>query len=284
MAPGNRNYGTVEEGHTSNGADYAESNDEGMPLLPNSKNTPHFASRLRRHMNEDIDSRRGDLVLLLCYVITGFVDSSAVFIWGAFVSMQTGNSIYVGLGLADPSSGTRWIKSLLSIACFCLGSAAFAWFHRFFSPRRRWVLVTSYALQTLLIVAAAIIVMFDKADKGGGNALRWQVMMPLAMMAFGSSGQAVTSRALQYNSLTSVVLTSIYCDLFSDPNLLSWNGNPTRNQRAAAPVALLSGSILGGVWSHSSIGLAGALWTAAVFKGCIVLAWIAWKSAPKVNS
>jgi hypothetical protein len=31
-------------------------------------------------------------VLLFGYIITGLLDSSAVFIWGSFVSMQTGQS------------------------------------------------------------------------------------------------------------------------------------------------------------------------------------------------
>jgi hypothetical protein len=34
-------------------------------------------------------------VLLFCYIITGLLDSSAVFIWGSFVSMQTGESAAV---------------------------------------------------------------------------------------------------------------------------------------------------------------------------------------------
>lgn len=31
-----------------------------------------------------------DVVLLLCYMITGLLDSSSISIWGSFVSMQTG--------------------------------------------------------------------------------------------------------------------------------------------------------------------------------------------------
>jgi len=228
-------------------------------------------------MIQSLSPKHGDIILLMCYIITGLVDSSAVFIWGAFVSMQTGNSIYLGLGLADPTSSTRWIKSLISIASFCLGSTAFAWFHRFAGAKKRWVLFCSYLFQTALIIAAAIVVTLDKTDKSGGNDLRWEVLVPLALVAFGSSGQAVSSRALEYNSLTSVVLTSIYCDLFSDPKLLSLEGNTTRNQRLAAPIALLVGAVGGGVWSRSEIGLAGALWTAAGLKTVIVAIWLGWK-------
>jgi hypothetical protein len=132
----------------------------------------------------------------------------------------------------------------------------------------------------VLVVSAAVIVMID--SKAGGE-LRWEVLLPLALVAFQSSGQAVTSRALQYNSLTSVVLTSIYCDLFSDPLLMAGlTRNAERNRRVAAPLLLLAGAVLGGVWAHSSVGLTGALWTAVVLKTVIIVTWFVWKAeAPK---
>jgi hypothetical protein len=70
----------------------ARNSDEETPLLgrPNGKSsTP---SKLRKHMAADVSKNWADLVLLFCYIITGLLDSSAVFIWGSFVSMQTGES------------------------------------------------------------------------------------------------------------------------------------------------------------------------------------------------
>jgi hypothetical protein len=105
---------------------------------------------------------------------------------------------------------------------------------------------------------------------------------PIALIAFQAAGQAVTSRVLQYNGLTSVVLTSIYCDLFSDPGLVAGlRANPERNRRAAAPVLLLLGAVVGGVWAHSSVGLAGALWTAVALKTLVVGAWMLWAADSK---
>jgi uncharacterized membrane protein YoaK (UPF0700 family) len=228
-------------------------------------------------MNQNIDNKNSDFLLLLCYVITGLLDSSAVYIWGAFVSMQTGNTVYFGLGAIDPKSSDRWIKSLISVSFFCLGSFAFGRFHRYFSPRARWLLAASFFVQMLLVAACAVIVTIDTK----GDDLRWQVVVPLAVVAFQSSGQAVTSRALDYDALTSVVLTSIYCDLFSDTELLAGFGkNIERNRRAAAPLCLLLGAMLGGYWSHSDTGLAGALWVAVGLKFSIVVAWLLWERAP----
>jgi hypothetical protein len=105
--------------------------------------------------------------------------------------------------------------------------------------------------------------------------LHWQVLVPLAAVAFQSSGQAATSRALGFNGLTSVVLTSNYCDLFGDAKLFEW-GNVERNRRMAAPVLLLLGACIGGLWAHSGVGLAGALWTAVGLKMMVVVAWVVW--------
>jgi uncharacterized membrane protein YoaK (UPF0700 family) len=279
---------TTANGYGTLGGDpphhVSASDNEHQPLLGNNNNNnakkPSTAS-FKQHMTEDIDKRWADLLLLLSYVITGLLDSSAVFIWGSFVSMQTGNTVYTGLGLVEPTKGTRWIRSLTSIAFFCFGSFFFARFHRFFSPKRRWVLMASFCMQLVLVVVAGVVVTIDSRSPSEDQ-LRWQVLVPLALVAFQSSGQAVVSRALQYNSLTSVVLTSIYCDLFSDPLLMAGlTKNAERNRRAAAPLLLLAGAIFGGLWSHSSIGLAGALWTAALLKLVIIGAFFLWRADKK---
>ena len=182
--------------------------------------------------------------------------------------------MYLGLGLSNPTGGIRWIKALVSICAFCIGSFFFARFHRLLSPRRRSVLVASYALQLLCILVAAIIVAFGKNSTNG---LHWQVLVPLASVAFQSSGQAVTSRVLQYGGLTSVVLTSNYCDLFSDPKIHHLS-NIERNRRIAAPILLLLGAIFGGLWANSAVGMQGALWTAVALKGVTVVAWLLWEA------
>jgi hypothetical protein len=181
----------------------------------------------------------------------------------------------VGLGIAQPLADPsyRWVKALVSIAAFCVGSFFFSRFHRFLGPRRRWVLVASYTIQLLFVTLAALIVTLGDHVSDG---LHWQVLVPLAAVAFQSSGQAVTSRVLQYGGLTSVVLTSNYCDLFSDQELFALR-NVERNRRAAAPVLLLAGAICGGLWARSDVGMKGALWTAVGMKAVIVLAWEAWK-------
>jgi hypothetical protein len=127
-----------------------------------------------------------------------------------------------------------------------------------------------------ILIAAIMATLGPKVDKS--DPLNAWVGVSIALVAFQSAGQAVASRALQYSGLTSVVLTSNYCDLFSDPRLfkLGLTDNPERNRRTAAPILLLIGAMVGGVWAHSSVGLTGALWTAVGLKVVVVVAWAVW--------
>jgi hypothetical protein len=136
------------------------------------------------------------------------------------------------------------------------------------------VLCASFAAQTLLTAAAAGVVTAT-GPPAGQDEIGWHVLVPIALVAFQSCGQAVLSRALRYNALTSVVLTSIYCDLFSDAELFALR-NVERNRRTAAPLFLLLGAFAGGRFALSSVGVAGALWTAAALKAVAILVWLVW--------
>ena len=270
MSP-SANYGTANQTESQNGHLGGESETE--PLL--SKGSQSFRQKFSSHLTKPVSKSWADLILLACYTITGLLDSSAVFIWGSFVSMQTGNTVYLGLGLVEPDSSNRWKRALISIGSFCLGSLCFGLFHRSLGGRKRWVVLASFTMQLSLIIAAALMVTLG-STKGPG--MHWHVVVPLALLAFQSSGQAVASRVFQYNGLPSVVLTSTYCDLFSDPKLFTGlKDNPERNRRVAAPILLLAGACCGGLFAKSPIGLAGALWTAAGLKACVVCAWFVWK-------
>lgn len=274
-----RGYGATEAGNVShaNGAVTGATEDDS--LFPKTKGS---REDVIEYFGHNVSRRKADLVLLFTYITTGLLDSTATAVWGSFVSMQTGNTVYVGLGLSNPTGSTRWIKSGTSILCFCLGSFIFARFHRRFSVRRRSTLIVSVFTQLLCIVASALIVTLypnqrDTPDKNGGHDKHWHVLLPLGLVAFQSAGQAVISRALNYSSLTSVVLTSIYCDLFMDAKLFaSLTENVERNRRSAAPLLLLVGAILGGVWSQTETGIGGALWTAAAMKLVVLFAWFVW--------
>ncbi|KAI1843284.1 hypothetical protein JX266_010458 [Neoarthrinium moseri] len=267
MAPENGYHPTGHSSSRHGGADEEEA------LLGGSRSTSKPG--WQEHLIVAVHRDWADVVLLLCYIITGLLDSASISTWGSFVSMQTGNTVYIGLGLAAPAESNRWVKSGVSLISFCVGSFCFSRFHRHFVPSRRWVLCASFLLQMLFIVVAAAILTFVPKSS---NELDWTVLVPIALVAFQSCGQAVVSRALKYNALTSVVLTSIYCDLFSDVELFSVH-NVERNRRVGAPVLLLFGAVMGGLLVHSSVGAAGILWIAALLKLLVALVWFFWRAA-----
>lgn len=271
-----RHYGAAGNGNASvaNGSASAQGSEHDALLPKKNDSRPGY----RMFFGKNVSRSRADLVLLFTYITTGLLDSTATAVWGSFVSMQTGNTVYVGLGLANPTASTRWIKSGTSILSFCLGSFVFARFHRRYSMRRRWVLIASVTFQTLCVITAALIVTFT-GNNGGppSTEVKWHVLLPIGLVAFQSAGQAVISRALNFNALTSVVLTSIYCDLFMDAKLFAGlTENAERNRRVAAPLLLLGGAIMGGLWSRSRFGIAGALWQAVVFKLMVMITWFFW--------
>lgn len=246
--------------------------------------------RLKSHLTTPINPQHTELILLFCYTITGLLDSAAVFIWGSFASMQTGNTVYLGLGAmgADPSNASRWYKAATSIGSFCVGSACFSAAHRWASsgsggglPRQRWTLCASFVVQMGCVAAAAIMVtLYRPAGRSASeeNESGWRVFVPLALVAFQSSGQAVSSRVLNQKTLTSVVLTSVYCDLFSVPVVVgTGKRRADEGRRAGAILCLMLGVVMGGMWAKSSVGVMGALWMVVAGKGMIVLAWLVWK-------
>lgn len=108
-------------------------------------------------------------------------------------------------------------------------------------------------------------------------------LAPLALMAFQFGGQIVTSRVLGFNEVPTNVLTSLYCDLLSDP--LLWaplGGNVKRNRRVVAVLLMLVGAIIGAWLQRSGAGMPAALWIAGAVKMVIAGAWLGWKAKPVV--
>jgi hypothetical protein len=83
-------YNTISQ----NGFAPNEVDAEGAALLRKPSNQQDakapLRARLHAHFTANVSKSWADIALLGCYIITGLLDSSSVFIWGSFVSMQTG--------------------------------------------------------------------------------------------------------------------------------------------------------------------------------------------------
>ena len=142
----------------------------------------------------------------------------------------------------------------------------------------------SFFLQSVCIIVAAALVQAHVVPQPvgvvvqAGSDVDFLEFLPLGFLAFQSGGQIVESRLLGFNEVPTTVLTSVYCDLASDPNILA-KDNVKRNRRVAAVLSILIGGIAGGWISRSAAGLSTNLWIAAAIKMAISLSWAVWKPA-----
>lgn len=97
--------------------------DEEEPLLggrhgrkPVSKS---LLVRWRKQLRAEVSRSWADLVLLLCYVVTGLLDSSSTQVWGAFVSMQTGTFLALPMiPIHWQCNATSYARAVAVESCF----------------------------------------------------------------------------------------------------------------------------------------------------------------------
>ena len=209
---------------------------------------------------------------------------------------QTGNTVFAALGVSNlpvSSPAFSWTKSVCSVVSFLLGSALIASFHRNFGERRRWVLALSFILQAILILVSAYLVHIGRSSDSPPTERKphflrlpedpgfpWFDLIPIGLLSFQAAGKVVASRALQYDDLPCVVLTTLYTDLISDPGLLSAGlfSNVQRNRKAGGVAFYFAGAVVGGIAARNSIRFSGALWIAAGIQLSMAALWMIWRA------
>ena len=142
--------------------------------------------------------------------------------------------------------------------------------------------MASFLIQAVFILVSVITIQSGAVHGGNGAAAgsgvpQWNELIPIAFLSFQSAGQIVNSRAMNINEVPTVVITSLLCDLFSDPKLLAAvRANIKRNRRIAGFLLLLIGAITSG-WILKATGrVEPVLWVAAGLKLGMFLAWAIW--------
>lgn len=197
--------------------------------------------------------------------------------------MQTGNSIFVALGVTGQNEKLYgWASPLCSMGCFIVGSLAYARVSASLGGRRRRTLVASFFFQTACVVAAAATIQSGIVDNASlpnrpTDDIDWNELIPVALLSFQAAGQIVSSRTLGVSEIPTVVITSLLCDLLSDKGLLApILENPKRNKRIGAFVLTLAGGICGGWIYKATSTVQVALWVVAGTKLAITAAWLCW--------
>ena len=76
--------------------------------------------------------------------------------------MQTGNTIFVGLGTSNQSPCPYgWARSLTANGCFVLGSYVFSRLNNILGPRGRGSLILSFSIQAIMLSLTACLIQTD---------------------------------------------------------------------------------------------------------------------------
>ncbi|PHH89361.1 hypothetical protein CDD83_6207 [Cordyceps sp. RAO-2017] len=253
---------------------------------PDSENGGPLKERqgLVRRVLEDVDITLAYLPLLVCCFVSGLTDGTIYNAYGTFVSMQTGNTIFVALGTSGQNNRPYgWARSLCSIAFFVIGSFAFSRFYQLLGGIRRGSLILSFLSQAIIVILAAAIVQSGVVDgtypsRRAPSDVDFKELIMIALLSFQAAGQIVSSRSLKVGEVPTVVVTSMLCDLVSDPALFALARNDKRTRRFVAFVLTLVGAICGGWISKSTSAVHPSLWLVAGIKLALALVWVFWRS------
>ncbi|KAB5547219.1 DUF1275 domain protein [Coniochaeta sp. 2T2.1] len=246
--------------------------------------SPKTQGKFAAFVAANLDVTHAEWLLWGCCLCSGLVDSTIYSAYSTFVSMQTGNTIFVALGASNQNPRPYgWARSLTSIGCFTMGCYLFGRLNRLLGAKRRGTLVLSFSLQVVMLVVTASLVqtgiieasLMSSANEAPAET-QWTQEAPIVLLSIQSAGQIVASRALGFNEMPTVVITSVLCDLMADPELF-FPRNNKRDRRVVAFVLTLVGAIAGGWITKTTVNIWPALWLVAGIKLAIVIAWVFWR-------
>lgn len=149
-------------------------------------------------------------------------------------------------------------------------------------PKSRGTLMLSFFTQACIILITAglidggVISSFVE-HSSVGTVVHWNQEVPIVLLSLQAAGQIVASRALGFNEIPTVVITSLLCDLMSDPKLFFLRNNK-RDRRVVAFVLTLLGAIAGGWVTKASGEIAVTLWISGAIKMMVVVVWGLWRA------
>ncbi|CAG8017033.1 unnamed protein product [Penicillium nalgiovense] len=241
-----------------------------------------FRYALDDYFLSEIDTAWSDLPLIACGYVSGLIDALSYNAWGNFSNMHTGNTIFIALGVSGKPDGQPmlWLKALVAVIVFIVGNVFFVYGSRYMGTLRRSTLIVSFAIQTALLLGAALLVQKQIVSPTLDRQIPidWLQVLTISLIAFQAAGQIVASRFLAFSEIPTVVLTVMVCDLFVDTELYRrpWNSNPKRNRRLGALLSHFLGAVTAGGMAKET-GLASGLWLATALKACITLGWFVWR-------
>ncbi|KAK4052588.1 hypothetical protein OIO90_004216 [Microbotryomycetes sp. JL221] len=221
-------------------------------------------------------------------LLTGLTSApvfSACYIWPGF---QTGNTVQLSIAIArlfaaqprDLSFEPPDQQALCSLLGFLLGACFGRLGDRWGAQQRSWVFCATF-LQALLLMAAALCIHASNEPSIATDRsnVAWHSVLGMATIAFASASLGLhgfVAKRIKSEFGTSVVLTTVFVELVTDPKLFSLKPVKTRDHRVLAIVGLFLGGLFGAALTHT-IGAAGTFGVAA---GVRVVSAISWGFVP----
>jgi len=240
-----------------------------------------------RYLNANVDPLRSTIPLAAYCFMTGFIDSisfTAIFVWCGF---QTGNFIQLALALARLFSGPPGSRdltfhkadqqALCSLITFNMGAFIGRLGDKMGAKSRSWLVLGSL-IQTLFTMAAAVCIWKSgepnvasiRGDPAWNNALSF---VTLGFMSASLGLQGIMGKRMNTQFATTVVLTTVWCELMADPKLFSPRFVASRDHKIIAVSTLFVGGFMGRALVDS-IGAAGTLGVGTGMRFLLSLGWI----------
>ncbi|KAJ6469469.1 hypothetical protein C8R45DRAFT_1017144 [Mycena sanguinolenta] len=220
----------------------------------------------------DPDHTTGPLAVF-CFM-TGFIDAiafTAVFVWCGF---QTGNFAQLALAFARTYNAPTIVLSisdvqaLVSLLAFNVGALLGRFGDRMGAHSRGW-LISGTATQAALTLIAGICIQQSGQDsiavvRGEPSWTNALTFAGLALMSVSLGLQGIMGKRLNTHFSTTVVLTSVWIELMTDPYLFYRRNIVTRDHKVIALGALFTGAVaarllLGQVGAAAALGFGAGL-------------------------
>ncbi|KAI6017121.1 hypothetical protein EDC04DRAFT_3093457 [Pisolithus marmoratus] len=251
-------------------------------------------STLKQILMQEVDGSRASAPLTAYCFMTGYIDVvcfSAIFVWCAF---QTGNSVQLALALARLFNGSRDYslqlvdgQSLCSVLSFIFGAFIGRLGDKIGCKTRLWMILGTF-IQTLFTMAAAIAIWKSgqRSVSDSRDDPAWTNAFSFVCIGFMSASmglQGIMGKRLNTQFTTTVVLTTTWCELITEPQLFHFRRLVmSRDHKVMAIVFLFIGAFTGRAILNK-FGSAGTLGVGAGIRFLITLSWlfVPGKKAPK---
>lgn len=203
--------------------------------------------------------------LLILTFVTGIVDAvSFLALGGAFSAMQTGNVIFLGLGIGG-ASGAPVVAPLVALGGFLAGGAAAALLVPATTTSHGNRLRVAMTVEVGLLGVAAVLAALTDVHPG-----RFIAYLLIAILSVAMGLRNTIARGIGDPNLATTVLNLTLSAFSSTPTGIASEGELTL--RAAAIGAILAGAVAGALLLKASLALAIAAAAAVVVAAAVTYA------------